>query len=111
MRRLLHLSDALEAFSGGVTWGCVGGSRLHNLIVDLALPMAAAERQREGLDTGALEACWLCWWPGDAPSDADDALRASGLTGPGQPVCNGLVQAVLGEMLRLRRQLPVSRAE
>lgn len=103
LRRACDLAGALERFAGQVVWGCVGGTRLHNLVADLALPLAAASAEAQGYDCGALAAAWAAWWPADAPDEVLGVLRASGLLEEGRPITNGLVQAVLGAAIEARR--------
>jgi hypothetical protein len=101
LRRDGRLTGFSERLAGAVLWGCVGGTRLNNWAVDLALPLGGACSSLQ-IDAERLRAAWWAWWPADAPDGVADLLRAGGLTGEGIPVGNGHVQAVLGAMLRER---------
>jgi len=84
--RLRALADDLR---GNVLADALGEKRFHTLMVDAVLPLADADGRMDAAEY------WRHWWPGDCPDGLRRFLKQTGLTGPAQPLTNGLVQGAL----------------
>ncbi|MDB6114212.1 MAG: hypothetical protein JWQ62_1157 [Lacunisphaera sp.] len=95
-RQSLGLKRLREAFARELVHDAIGGTRLDNLICDGFLPLVAA---RTGGDQ-RLFAGWFHWYLGDVPAALRQAPPKLGVTGiPGQPLCHGWAQGLLGWLL------------
>lgn len=88
--RLRALADDLQA---NVLANALGEKRFHTLMVDAVLPLADADGRMDAAEY------WRHWWPGDFPDGLRRFLKQTELTGPGQPLTNGLVQGGLSLFL------------
>lgn len=101
-RRVRELTRTRAWMAAEVTGGAVGGTRLDNLVCDGFLPLLAADGGGD-----ALFAWWYHWLVGDVPGRLRAALARLALVEPPEhPNCQGIMQGVLGWMLR--RELDAS---
>lgn len=107
-RKGLRLREREDSIATGLLHGSVGGTRLHTLVCDLFLPMAAARAAgwttADTVDTAALDALaapgsfyplWHHWPVGDLPDGIAQILRVAEVTARPRAACNGLFQGGL----------------
>ncbi len=78
-----------QAFSISVFSDSLGDTRMHTLMCDGLLPLAAAA----GID--GVGRYWRHWHSGDVPHGLQLFLKQAEVVGAGQPQCNGLNQGAL----------------